>query len=127
MARRRGPWKRKPASHEEHDDPFLGGSGPRSASLLDKQKGVQGSQYTSLAFGNRCREAGVRPSMGSVGDAFDNAMCEHSQGANALNEGSGSVVEGGHVRFAATKPPAVVRSTSGVQTGALSGLTSTVI
>ena len=29
----------------------------------------QGCQYTSLAFGRRCREAGVRPSMGSVGDA----------------------------------------------------------
>jgi putative transposase len=36
----------------------------------------QGSQYTSLAFGGRCRETGVRPSMGSVGDAYDNAMCE---------------------------------------------------
>jgi putative transposase len=36
----------------------------------------QGSQYTSIAFGHRCREAGVRPSMGSVGDAYDNAMCE---------------------------------------------------
>ena len=36
----------------------------------------QGCQYTSLAFGNRCREAGVRPSMGSVGDAYDNAMAE---------------------------------------------------
>jgi putative transposase len=36
----------------------------------------QGSQYTSLAFGQRCRQAGVRPSMGSVGDAYDNAMCE---------------------------------------------------
>ena len=35
-----------------------------------------GSQYTSVAFGLRCREAGVRPSMGSVGDAYDNAMCE---------------------------------------------------
>lgn len=35
-----------------------------------------GCQYTSLAFGGRCREAGVRPSMGSVGDAYDNAMCE---------------------------------------------------
>ena len=31
----------------------------------------QGAQYTSLAFGNRCKEAGVRPSMGSVGDAYD--------------------------------------------------------
>jgi putative transposase len=36
----------------------------------------QGCQSTSLAFGMRCREAGVRPSMGSVGDAYDNAMCE---------------------------------------------------
>jgi putative transposase len=29
----------------------------------------QGSQYTSAAFAKRCGEAGVRPSMGSVGDA----------------------------------------------------------
>ena len=36
----------------------------------------QGSQYTSIAFGNRCREMGVRPSMGTVGDAYDNAMAE---------------------------------------------------
>ncbi len=36
----------------------------------------QGSQYTSIAFGQRCQEAGVRPSMGSVGDCYDNAMCE---------------------------------------------------
>ena len=36
----------------------------------------QGSQYTSLAFGERRREAGVVQSMGSVGDAYDNAMCE---------------------------------------------------
>ena len=36
----------------------------------------QGSQYTSLAFGKRCREANIRPSMGSVGDCYDNALCE---------------------------------------------------
>ncbi len=36
----------------------------------------QGTQYTSIAFGLRCKEARVRPSMGSVGDAYDNAMCE---------------------------------------------------
>ena len=36
----------------------------------------QGCQYTSLAFGKRCRQEGVRPSMGSVGDCYDNAMCE---------------------------------------------------
>ena len=36
----------------------------------------QGSQYTSVAFGKRCSEAGVRPSMGSVGGAHNNAMAE---------------------------------------------------
>jgi putative transposase len=36
----------------------------------------QGCQYTSIAFGSRCRKSGVRPSMGSVGDCFDNTMCE---------------------------------------------------
>ena len=36
----------------------------------------QGCQYTSLAFGARCRKSGVALSMGSVGDCFDNAMAE---------------------------------------------------
>lgn len=36
----------------------------------------QGSQYTSVAFGLRCKEANVHPSMGSAGDAYENAMCE---------------------------------------------------
>ena len=36
----------------------------------------QGTQYTSIAFGLRCKHAGGRPSMGSVGDAYDNALCE---------------------------------------------------
>jgi putative transposase len=35
-----------------------------------------GCQYTSYAFGKRCQEAGVMPSIGSVGDAYDNAMAE---------------------------------------------------
>jgi putative transposase len=35
-----------------------------------------GCQYTSTAFGNRCVEAGIMPSMGSVGDCYDNAMAE---------------------------------------------------
>jgi putative transposase len=36
----------------------------------------QGVQYTSLAFGKRCVEMKVRPSMGSAGDCYDNALCE---------------------------------------------------
>jgi len=35
-----------------------------------------GSQYTSFVFGQRCQEAGIVPSMGSVGDAYDNALAE---------------------------------------------------
>jgi putative transposase len=51
------------------------------ALITRKPQGVihhsdQGSQYTSLDFGKRCKEMGVRPSMGSVGDAYDNAMAE---------------------------------------------------
>jgi transposase InsO family protein len=34
------------------------------------------TQYTSLAFGKRCWEAGVKTSMGTVGDGYDNALCE---------------------------------------------------
>src|ERR1039458_837580 len=36
----------------------------------------RGCQYTSYAFGKRCTQAGIRPSMGRVGDAYDNAMAE---------------------------------------------------
>jgi hypothetical protein len=40
------------------------------------RQSIESAQYTSIEFGRRCRDAGVRPSMGSVGDAYDNAMCE---------------------------------------------------
>jgi putative transposase len=36
----------------------------------------QGCQYTSVGFTERCREARVAVSMGSVGDCYDNAMAE---------------------------------------------------
>jgi len=35
-----------------------------------------GCQYTACTFGQRCDAYGVRPSMGTVGDCFDNAMAE---------------------------------------------------
>jgi putative transposase len=35
-----------------------------------------GCQYTSLAFGQHLQTAGMLPSMGSVGDCFDNAVAE---------------------------------------------------
>jgi putative transposase len=36
----------------------------------------RGCQYTSYVFGRRCQQAGILPSMGSVGDAYDNALAE---------------------------------------------------
>ena len=36
----------------------------------------QGSQYTAVLFGKRCSKAGIEISMGSVGDCYDNAVCE---------------------------------------------------
>ena len=35
-----------------------------------------GTEYTAIGFGKRCTQLGIRPSMGSVGDCFDNAMAE---------------------------------------------------
>lgn len=40
-----------------------------------------GSQYTSVAFTTRLIEAGVDPSVGSVGDALDNALAETTVGS----------------------------------------------
>jgi putative transposase len=48
-------WQRQPSAVIHHSD--------------------QGCQYTSIDFG-RCKHANVRPSMGSVADCYDNAMCE---------------------------------------------------
>lgn len=52
----RALWQRQPSAVIHHSD--------------------QGCQYTSIEFGVRCKQAAVRPSMGSVADCYDNAMCE---------------------------------------------------
>ncbi len=36
----------------------------------------QGCQYTAVLFTKRCAKAGIEISMGSVGDCYDNAVCE---------------------------------------------------
>ncbi len=49
-------WQRRPESVIHHSD--------------------QGTQYTSIAFGKRCRQLGVRLSTGSARDCYDNALAE---------------------------------------------------
>jgi transposase InsO family protein len=36
----------------------------------------RGTQYTSIRYTERLEEAGIAPSVGSVGDSYDNAMAE---------------------------------------------------
>jgi putative transposase len=47
--------------------------GPRPGLVHHSDKG---SQYTSLTFGQRCEEAGIRPSTGRTGACYDNAVTE---------------------------------------------------
>lgn len=47
---------------------------------LDTQKGVQGSQYLTLRYTERLAEASIEPSVGSVGDSYDDALAETING-----------------------------------------------
>src|SRR6266540_3988963 len=37
----------------------------------------RGAQYTAIRFTQRLADAGIQPSMGSIGDSFDNALAEN--------------------------------------------------
>ena len=37
---------------------------------------IEFTQCTSVAFGKRCKEMGVRPSNSTAGDAYDNEMAD---------------------------------------------------
>jgi hypothetical protein len=52
------------------------------------RRSVESAQYTSIEFGHRCREAGVRPSMGSVGDAYDTPCARASSRPSNANGSS---------------------------------------
>ena len=40
-----------------------------------------GSQFTSVRYGEHLADLGATPSIGSVGDSFDNALAENGQRA----------------------------------------------
>jgi putative transposase len=56
--------------------------------LYDRQPGQdqlvhhsdRGSQYVSIRYGQRLKEAGIEPSVGSRGDSYDNALAETING-----------------------------------------------
>ena len=43
---------------------------------LDIYESFRGSQYLSIRYTERRAEAGIEPSVGSVGDSYDNALAE---------------------------------------------------
>ena len=52
---------------------------------------VRGVQYLSIKYSGRLAEAGIDPSVGSVGDSYDNALAETINGlykAEAILQGS---------------------------------------
>jgi hypothetical protein len=49
---------------------------PKGSTKRSWECTFESRQYALLVFSKRCSEAGWRPSMGSVGDCFDNAMRE---------------------------------------------------
>jgi len=57
----------------------------------------RGSQYLSIRYTERLADAGVEPSVGSVGDSYDNALAET---INGLYKAESSIGEdpGGHSR-----------------------------
>jgi transposase InsO family protein len=63
----------------EPDRPAATSVSPQHHSLTVKvlQRPVESAQYTAIRFTQRLEDAGIRPSMGSVGDSFDNALAEN--------------------------------------------------
>ena len=75
----RWPTGGRPGEHNLNR-PDKSGARPRlviaPSTLKVLQRPFESTQYTAIEFGRRCKQMGVRPSMGSVGDAYDNAMVE---------------------------------------------------
>ena len=44
------------------------------------QRSFESTQYLSIRYAERLQEAGIEPSVGSVGDSYDNALAETIKG-----------------------------------------------
>jgi transposase InsO family protein len=65
---------------------------------------IRGAQYVSIKYTERLKEAGVEPSVGSVGDSYDNALARDNQrafqGRGNLAARAMAQLRGGRVRHA---------------------------
>ena len=63
-------WRRRGPSARARADAKL------QARIEGIHHGDQGTRYTSITFGQRGKEVGVRPSTGSAAACYDNAACQ---------------------------------------------------
>jgi putative transposase len=68
------PSESRDSDRRPEHGPLAQGSGSRTHP--PQRPPVESAQYTSVEFGGRLKEAGLLPSMGSVSDAYDNALAE---------------------------------------------------
>ena len=64
---------------------------------------VESAQYVSIKYTERLAEAGIEPSVGSVGDSYDNALAETINGlykAEVIHRRTMAVVRGRRIRHA---------------------------
>jgi putative transposase len=62
------------AAPDQPDDAHWLPSQPLTVEMLRRL--LESTQYTSWAFTERAKDSGLLPSMGTIGDAYDNAVIE---------------------------------------------------
>jgi len=80
-----GSWAGAPAaphtqasSSTPSNRPCTSGAPQRRGGLIHNSD--RGSQYVSIKYTERLAEAGIEPSVGSVGDSYDNTLAETING-----------------------------------------------
>src|SRR3954453_3466580 len=71
------PGHARPWAGERPPRPLTKRCGPRTQVL---RRPLEPKQYVSIRYTERLAEAGIEPSVGSVGDSFDNALAETING-----------------------------------------------
>ena len=59
---------------------YLLSSAPSPSPLRSLRRPIEFAQYVSIKYTERLKDAGVEPSVGSVGDSYDNALAETING-----------------------------------------------